>query len=274
MKTQIYHNSSSEENANKCDLSQKLCVNCAGTVCIDYGIDTRQIRHDFYLLYMLKGKMKIQINNSTTNICAGELIIISPQTPYHYTAPPKTEITYLWIHFTGYEASDLLKNLDIQINCPHKIGIRWEVYSAWKKLFHEFILNDALFFHASGSILTEILIEFSRNIHNKNNQIPLLKSISYIHKHYNTDIKIPLLAHIENLSETHYRVLFKKYTALSPVQYIINTRIDAATELLKDSSKSISEIASLVGYPDVYYFGRLFKNRMGISPGRYRRRMQ
>ncbi len=274
MKTQIYHNASSEAAANKCDLSKKLCVNCAGTVCIDYGIDTRQVRHDFYLLYMLKGKMNLRINNNATSISAGELIIISPQTPYRYSAPKKAEITYLWIHFTGYEAEDLLQNLDIKPNYPHKIGIRWEVYTFWKKLFHEFILNDTLFFHASGGILTELLVEFSRNIHSRTNHVPLLKSISYIHEHYNTNITIPALAQMENMSETHYRALFKKYTALSPVQYIINTRIDAATELLKDSLKSISEIATLVGYPDAYYFGRLFKLRTGISPGRYRRRIQ
>lgn len=271
MKTQTYYHTPTESSANRCDLTHPLYVNCAGTVCMDGGIDTRQVRYDFYLFYMLEGKLQLWLQGEPTSIRAGEMIVISPQTPYQYTAPKKMNITYLWVHFTGYEAESFMKNLEISTNRPQTAGIHWELYPIWKKLFHEFILNDRLFVHAAGGILTELLVEFSRILHNPNSGRLLLKSISYIHEHYPDDLKLSALAQLEALSETHYRALFKQRTGLSPIQYIIQVRVDAAANFLTNSRKSIHEIAALVGYADVYYFGRIFKSKTGISPGKYRR---
>ena len=272
VKTQTYYNTPTEPLSNRCDLTKQLCVNCAGTVCMDGGIDTRQTRLDFYLFYMLEGKMQLWIQEKASTICAGDVIVIPPQTPYRYIAPKNSKTTYLWVHFTGYDAANLIDSLNIPVNCPQNAGVHREMYASWKNLFHEFILNDPLFFHASGGILTEILVGFSRILHSQSSS-PLLKSISYIHEHYPADIKLAALAKMEALSEAHYRMLFKQHTGLPPVQYIMQVRIDAAASLLINSRRSIREIAALSGYPDVYYFGRVFKEKMGISPGKYRRSM-
>ena len=76
---------------------------------------------------------------------------------------------------------------------------------------------------------------------------------------------------MEGLSETHYRTLFKSLFGISPCQYIIDRRVESAMVYLKETEKKLSEIASIVGYDDVYYFGRIFKKKTGISPGHYRR---
>ena len=76
---------------------------------------------------------------------------------------------------------------------------------------------------------------------------------------------------MEGLSKSHYRVLFKEATGVSPKEYITQRRIDAACDILEHSEKSIDEVSLASGYSDVYYFGRIFKKKMGISPGRYRK---
>ena len=57
----------------------------------------------------------------------------------------------------------------------------------------------------------------------------------------------------------------------SPIEYIISRRIDAAIYMLRNSDKSLAEIAEFAGYNDVYYFSRHFKRKTGISPGQYRK---
>jgi AraC-like DNA-binding protein len=96
------------------------------------------------------------------------------------------------------------------------------------------------------------------------------KAIAYINDHYREPIDRKALADHVSLSHSHLSLLFKKYTGWSPVQYVIKIRMDKAKELLRDSRKSISHIASEVGYPDPLYFSRVFAKETGLSPRDYR----
>lgn len=63
---------------------------------------------------------------------------------------------------------------------------------------------------------------------------------------------------------------FKARFGHSPLEHLISIRIAKAKQLLEYSERTISQIAEEVGYPDSYYFSRLFKKYTGISPRSYR----
>lgn len=270
MKTQTYFNTKTEQQANVCDLTKPLCVNCAGTVNLS-NINNSFHRNDYYLLYIIKGKMDLTINGKNHIFKKDEFIIISPDTPRSYKSAPDEVVNYYWIHFTGYEAEELLKNIKISVNTIYNIEIHSGILNEWNKLFHEFIINDEHFQLSSSAILKHILVQLSRYTNIEKNKNKFKKSIEYIYENYSVDISIKELSAMEGLSETHYRTLFKSLFGISPCQYIIDRRVESAMVYLKETEKKLSEIASIVGYDDVYYFGRIFKKKTGISPGHYRR---
>ncbi|WP_249662400.1 helix-turn-helix domain-containing protein, partial [Lysinibacillus fusiformis] len=67
--------------------------------------------------------------------------------------------------------------------------------------------------------------------------------------------------------------VFKRETNYSFIEYVMHTRMKKAVALLKSTNVSLKEIATSVGYTDVHYFNRIFKSHLGISPGKYRKRV-
>ena len=65
---------------------------------------------------------------------------------------------------------------------------------------------------------------------------------------------------------------FKKYTGMTPMQFIVSLRVNNAQILLEQTNYSIYEIAKIVGYDDQLYFSRLFRKQKGVSPSQYRKR--
>ncbi len=65
--------------------------------------------------------------------------------------------------------------------------------------------------------------------------------------------------------------LFKEYTKKTPIQYILDVKLDKAKDLLTDTSLTISAIAQRCGFEDVYYFSKFFKKRIGVTPTVFRK---
>lgn len=72
------------------------------------------------------------------------------------------------------------------------------------------------------------------------------------------------------LSPVHFRRLFRQEFGAPGLQYLLRARLDLAARLLRLSHQPVKEIAGACGIPDVFYFTRLFSQRMGTSPARYR----
>jgi len=74
------------------------------------------------------------------------------------------------------------------------------------------------------------------------------------------------------LSKDYLRHSFKKRFGVSPIQYLISRRIDAARRLILETDRRIRQIATDCGFENEYYFSRLFKNKTGLSPESYRKK--
>ena len=105
------------------------------------------------------------------------------------------------------------------------------------------------------------------------NTLLLKNAVRYLEEHYTENLKMSLLAEKFNLSESHFRKLFKGFTGLSPVEYRNGLRVEHAKELLNQNTVSVAEVARAVGIEDQFYFSRIFKEAEGISPLRYKNRL-
>ena len=100
---------------------------------------------------------------------------------------------------------------------------------------------------------------------------PVTKVVELIKNHIAQTINIPALAIEAGLSQRHLERLFKQRFGISPREYILRLRVLIAADLLKSTSKSITEIALESGFYDHSSFTRQFKNHFGTLPLKYRK---
>jgi len=98
----------------------------------------------------------------------------------------------------------------------------------------------------------------------------IIKIQEWLQGHYQQPIQIEALAGKFKISVRSLNRRFKAATRMTPLQYLQETRIDQAKQLLKQSNLTIAEIAFAVGYQDTSHFGSLFRKHTGITPMDYR----
>jgi len=96
----------------------------------------------------------------------------------------------------------------------------------------------------------------------------------WLNEHYSSPIAINNLAEQFGFGQRNFKRRFKEATEQNPVQYLQNLRIEKAKYLLETSKISVKSLTYEVGYEDSNSFCRLFKDRVGITPGAYRKKFQ
>lgn len=127
-----------------------------------------------------------------------------------------------------------------------------------------------------GALLTEILTFTYREVFQCEaappDQVDRLRDI--IRSRYREELHLTALAKEVGLSAAHLSRRFKARFGRAPIDYQLELRLRSACELLRTREDSLAEIASAVGFEDVYYFSRLFRRRLGEAPGAFRRALR
>ena len=103
-----------------------------------------------------------------------------------------------------------------------------------------------------------------------NAQIRIQKMLSYIYEHYAENVTLKDIAGSANISRSEAGRCFHTYMGCSPVDALIQYRLQAAQRMLGDGSLTLQEISGSCGFHSVTYFSRQFRKRYGYSPGQTR----
>ena len=136
-------------------------------------------------------------------------------------------------------------------------------------LFNEVLKNQQpnTFTLKNISILYSILYKLQE----KTSINPIVnQAVRIIEENYQScDLTISLISEKCNISSCYLRRLFLSSLGISPKQYIINTRINHAKQLLLTNHYTISEVAEKCGFASVYHFSRAFKESTGLTPKKF-----
>ncbi|MBR5506934.1 MAG: helix-turn-helix transcriptional regulator [Clostridia bacterium] len=128
------------------------------------------------------------------------------------------------------------------------------------------------FIHKNKRLLTigifyNLLYRISNSLGSTSN--PSLRAIDFIDNNFSSDITNKTLAESCHLNEEYFRKQFKKTYGISPKQYLINTRLNMAKQMLSEGILKINIISEKCGFSNPYHFCKLFKDKIGVTPSEY-----
>ena len=102
--------------------------------------------------------------------------------------------------------------------------------------------------------------------------VPILLAKRYIRSYFNMPLTLGEVSEYVGMNENYFSDYFRKCTKMTFKQYQTDLRIRYSKQMLLDKQYTMEDIAEAVGYNDVKYFSRVFKQVSGISPGENRKK--
>lgn len=233
------------------------------------------LKRDVYILhYIESGKgvfMDMPFDKSNGYLVVPkeiEVIVSDEKDPYE---------SY-WIMFHGSHASKIISQLQLKHNHVFPFKYNRECINLIKDaLFREDYSNEYEEAYTLQSVFHKIIALHMKDAVEKDSMFPSIaqKVANFIEKSYYSQITIATLAKDFHISRNYLYTLFKQEYGVSPQDYLISYRIERAKKLLKNNRSylSIKEVSTAVGFENPLYFSRIFRNRTGMSPTEYRKKV-
>lgn len=216
---------------------------------------------DNEIIYHLNGRSTVYFNNTRLDVRPGTVRFLPAGPVNRYIVDREEFGPCIDIHFTANKPlAENAFTADMSSNA--------KVQDLFEKCNSLWVNKDEGYYLRCMSILYQILaIVFVPAYHARDKHAMILEGEKYILEHYNTEnISIPRLAGLCGISETYFKQLFLSKHGMTPKKYVTHIRMEKAKDLLLTGNYSVTQVAEMTGYENIYYFSRVFKQEFGMNP--------
>jgi len=224
----------------------------------------------YYLLCVLEGEGTFIQQGKTYKLQKNDIFCLFPQVIHEYYCDAKQPIKKLILAFSGRQALNSLAQIGLSPQKPHSANrVSDEMINAFLHLFkhHENAMTRLKGLYSIFQSLSEHHPTATKEEQTNN---WLIEGKHYIDHYFSEAITIEQIADKVGIERTHFTKMFTKHFKQSPMQYILQLRMNEAALLLEHTNYQIIEIAHAVGYQDISSFSKAFKKRVGMPPAVYR----
>ena len=99
----------------------------------------------------------------------------------------------------------------------------------------------------------------------------IVNAKSYMDVHFKEPTCLSEAVALSGVTGRRFGDVFKQQFGTTPNSYLLQKKLGYAAELLALGYLSVTEVAELAGFCDVYYFSKMFKRHFGTTPGQYKK---
>jgi len=208
-------------------------------------------------------------------------MLYAPPFPQWYCAPDR-RFEHNWIHLPPAEILPLARLYGVPENTvvyPARTEFIPRILAAIQREQHRAEIHAQ---RAMQLLAEELLLLLGRHLHDLSpaeltaREAERLESFrdlrARMHERLTESWTVEAMAARVHLSPSRFAALYKRFFAVSPVEDLIQARLERARWLLTNSTLTVSEVAAQSGFDNIYYFSRSFRRRVGCPPREYYRR--
>lgn len=226
--------------------------------------------------YTVSGEGILEYNRKKCRMRPGQAFLIERPGQYrYYTAPNAShwEIKFISLNIVSL---NIWRDITEQYGHVIEVAENSGILQCWKKIY-DLALNEQLnsFFLTSGYAYEFMMqVHETLNLESKKHfsSDVVQNCINLIQTEYKESLSLEYLATECGISASYLSRLFRQSLQISPIQYLIQYRIEKACSLLLRNNLRAEDVAHQVGFYDYNYFSRVFKRVTGLSPKEYRKK--
>lgn len=229
---------------------------------------------DYQIIYLTEGSMSFLVDGITKILSAGDIIIYPPDTAQKYKSISESGASYIWVHFTGFAAEDMILSSGLTAGKIYSAWPNQSVYSMIMKMGDELRIKRTGGETRANGLFLELLSFLARELKSDrksgNRYSRILPALRDMEKNAGARRSNEEYAKMCGLTPYYFIHLFKEVTGESPVKYISELNMRKAEYLLEDTNMGVADIARLTGFESPSYFTKRFKERFGKTPSEFR----
>ena len=237
----------------------------------------KQKYHSFH--FITDGHVQFKFEDNTVVLSKGDLFCKFPHVTHQYgIVRTEVPLKMIWIALEGSLLPHLLSSTGLSTEKPYlKQVINREVDMILQKLIQlavgcpnhkKQLLLYGLIYTLFGELIPD---QTDRSSTELGIADWVQKGLDFINLHYCERINIEDVSRHVGVHRTYFSKMFTRMNGITPSAYLQKKRLNKANDLLRNTSLSITEIASAVGYPDVYSFTKTFSKYFGVPPSHIRK---
>lgn len=244
------------------------------------------------IIYVVNGQGTVTVQTTKYSLCEGDIIIIQPETLHAIEQLENCHMEYFNILFdfnllesdTSHCYLNFLKPLYEHTKTVPVYLKNNEPLSTLITPHIEYLINnrklkfsgDELLVKSNLYAILHHICKFCTQANDlslklESNYNKIKEVLMYVQEHFSEKLTVEDASKLINYSPNYFSKLFHELTGTSFIQYVINYRLDIATEKLTSTSLSITEIAEETGFCNLPYFTRTFTAKYGVTPNAYRK---
>lgn len=231
---------------------------------------------EFILIYCVQGHGSIYLGKKKYDLFANSYFIIPINEAHRYASSNEDPWSIYWLHFSGSMTAALFDRYadkkELTVKSVAYDENRIEVFNnIYAILSNGFQVRNIELANIKLLQLVTSLVYSEDLIISLDKSDAISQSISFMKDNLKNYFSVEELASKLNYSTSHYTHLFKTRTGFAPIHYFNQLKVQKCCQYLSFTDLSVKEICFKLGFQDPYYFSRIFKKFMDVSPANYRK---
>jgi len=263
---------------NPTEFTEKYLIYALGMGCIvnqrHFLIDRKSFP-GYLIMFCCSGKMHIEQYGKIATLMSGQCCVMTLQDPHKYYSDMEDPCEVYWLHFGGKQVEELF-SLICEGSSKYVILQEKIILSLIQRSIDIYQQDNIGYCMEFSANVYRILLTILKRIMETNAEdisSPLTMQLEpFLKEHIKEKITLEMMAEQCHLNPAYFCRRFRAETNRTPMQYLMEKKMELAQYYLLYTNEKISTIAEMLGFYDQNHFSFRYSKATGMSPSEYRKK--